>query len=428
MSVASDELRDSWAFSPESNIPLGVRGDWKPEYARVAIKRPADPLDDAWAAVQASWEGKDDDDLSAPEYLAFEALRYAEKYPEHLWQALMLSGDIPEDVYGVMRPASEGLKFNSLSNLMATEFAPLDWVVPGVIPEGTTLLVAPPKVGKSWLALDVALAAATGTKAMGSIDVGEARPVLYIDLESGERRLQSRVIAQGWTEYGKFEYHLNIETAWSAFGTFTARHRGMRPLIVVDTLAGMMGDRPKEKSLYKHEYETLTRFQSVTRADAGAAVIIVHHTNKGKHDDPLLAIGGTNGTSGAVDTPVMLGRPDRHSADGELNVMARDFEGGEFAMEFRGARWHLVGGDTEAAQSARAEREEERTRNKMSPVGQGVLHIIESDPVREWKVTDIIGLYDGAATTNTIRATLRRQLESGLIEQPSRGVYRAKAD
>jgi hypothetical protein len=35
--------------------------------------------------------------------------------------------------------------------LMAQHFPPIRYVVEGVIPEGLSLIVAPPKFGKSWL-------------------------------------------------------------------------------------------------------------------------------------------------------------------------------------------------------------------------------------------------------------------------------------
>ena len=41
------------------------------------------------------------------------------------------------------------------------------WIVPGLIPEGVTLLAGKPRVGKSWLALDLAIAVATGAEALG---------------------------------------------------------------------------------------------------------------------------------------------------------------------------------------------------------------------------------------------------------------------
>ncbi len=76
--------------------------------------------------------------------------------------------------------------------LDAQVFPPMRWVVPGVIAEGLTILAGAPKLGKSWLALSLALAVASGTDALGCIDVGHPRPVLYLALEDGHRRLQFR--------------------------------------------------------------------------------------------------------------------------------------------------------------------------------------------------------------------------------------------
>ncbi|WP_261763881.1 AAA family ATPase, partial [Pseudonocardia asaccharolytica] len=66
------------------------------------------------------------------------------------------------------------------------------WAVPGLVCEGVTLLAGPPKVGKSWLSLNLALDIAAGRPALGSIEV-EPGPVLYLALEDTPRRLQSRM-------------------------------------------------------------------------------------------------------------------------------------------------------------------------------------------------------------------------------------------
>jgi hypothetical protein len=46
--------------------------------------------------------------------------------------------------------------------LDAQEFPPHEYAVPGIIPEGFGLLVAPPKAGKSWLVAGIGLACAVG--------------------------------------------------------------------------------------------------------------------------------------------------------------------------------------------------------------------------------------------------------------------------
>mgnify|MGYP003779546527 CR=1 FL=1 len=75
--------------------------------------------------------------------------------------------------------------------LMAQDFPPLEYVVPGLIPEGLTLLAAAPKIGKSWLVLGLGIACASGGYAFGQLPV-DRRPVLYLALEDGQRRLRRR--------------------------------------------------------------------------------------------------------------------------------------------------------------------------------------------------------------------------------------------
>lgn len=65
--------------------------------------------------------------------------------------------------------------------LTSQRFPAVEYVVPGIIPEGLTLLTAAPKIGKSWLVLGLGVSAATGGCAFGSIPVTQ-RPVLYLAL------------------------------------------------------------------------------------------------------------------------------------------------------------------------------------------------------------------------------------------------------
>ena len=52
--------------------------------------------------------------------------------------------------------------------------APTRWAVPGILPEGVCILAGKPKVGKSWLALDLALAVGAG-RARPRQDPGRVR-------------------------------------------------------------------------------------------------------------------------------------------------------------------------------------------------------------------------------------------------------------
>ena len=80
------------------------------------------------------------------------------------------------------------------AELLASSALPVRWVIPDYIGEGLTILAGRQNSGKSWLALDWALAVARGGSAMGSVAC-EPGDVLYVDLENGERRIRSRLNA-----------------------------------------------------------------------------------------------------------------------------------------------------------------------------------------------------------------------------------------
>jgi predicted ATP-dependent serine protease len=50
------------------------------------------------------------------------------------------------------------------AELQTKQFKPVRIILPRLIPEGVTILAGKPKVGKSWLALDVCLAVADETR------------------------------------------------------------------------------------------------------------------------------------------------------------------------------------------------------------------------------------------------------------------------
>ncbi|WP_176251158.1 AAA family ATPase [Sulfitobacter sp. HGT1] len=81
------------------------------------------------------------------------------------------------------RAASGHLGFETFTarDLQAMKFPPLKYSVDGIIVEGITLLAGKPKLGKSWMALNIAMAVASGGLALGTIQCKKG-PVLYAAL------------------------------------------------------------------------------------------------------------------------------------------------------------------------------------------------------------------------------------------------------
>ena len=80
--------------------------------------------------------------------------------------------------------------------LLQTTFPELDWIVPNLLPEGFSILGGRPKVGKSWLAMQISHAVITGGQVFGQ-KVSKGK-VFYLALEDNPRRLHRRMRQQHW--------------------------------------------------------------------------------------------------------------------------------------------------------------------------------------------------------------------------------------
>ena len=99
----------------------------------------------------------------------------------------------------------------SASDLQAMEFPPLEFVVEGLITEGLTLLAGKPKMGKSWMALDLAMSVAIGCEALCDRACKKGA-TLYCALEDNPRRLRRRMIQNygdqtSWPE----SFHFSVQ-------------------------------------------------------------------------------------------------------------------------------------------------------------------------------------------------------------------------
>jgi RecA-family ATPase len=137
------------------------------------------------------------------------------------------------------------------------EFPPLEYAVPGIIPEGFGLLVSPPKAGKSWLVCGIGLACATGGVALGRIHV-DKWPVLYLALEDGKRRFQyrSRRIMCDQPLPAGIHFITKAKPAGviPMISEFLQRHSGDKPLVILNTLGKARPPRPAGADLYAWDY------------------------------------------------------------------------------------------------------------------------------------------------------------------------------
>ncbi|MDD7940454.1 AAA family ATPase [Actinomycetospora lutea] len=234
--------------------------------------------------------------------------------------------------------------------LMRMTFAPPRWAVPGIVPEGVTMLAGPPKVGKSWLSMGLAVAVASGGKALGAIDITEAGDVLYLALEDTDRRLRDRlgkVLAGAPLPRGRLTFSIQCEPLDAGGDERIAEWLEAHPdrrLVVIDVLARVRGRTDPRGSAYDADYRVMSRAKRLAD-DYGVAVVVVHHTRKAAADDFLDLLSGTQGLAGGADGVMVLQRA-RGQADGTLHVVGRDVDEQELALSFSAEHgtWSLLEG------------------------------------------------------------------------------------
>jgi hypothetical protein len=296
-------------------------------------------------------------------------------------------------------------------------FPPLHYHLPGIIPEGATLLVGPPKIGKSWLVLALGLAAAAGGWALGQhID---ARPVLYLALEDGHRRLQSRCRTLLDTDRipPAFEYLTTVQpgTVVATLEAWLARHPGAEPLLILDTLGKVLPPALLGESSYGRDYRVGSTLKRLADEHPGSALVTNHHDRKAQSEDFVDRVSGTNGLAGSADTIVVLAR-ERHSPTGLISVTGRDVAEGEYAVTFdgRSGLWTLDGGGLAAA-AARAR--QRRVTEGLDVRSLEVIAYVNEHPegVRWGDVKRDLGEEEARY--------LSRLHDAGRIDRPSRGLY-----
>lgn len=350
---------------------------------------------------------------------------YGTDYPEQPW--IDRDGS-PIATSDPRRPQDAGVVPSFLAGMVtgawldAQDFPPLEWSIPGVVPEGFGLLVGPPKLGKSWLVAGLGLACAAGGKAFGRINVAP-RPVLYLALEDGHRRLQSRFRRLMCGERIPAEIHVITKArqveVMPMIEEFVCRHHDQKPLIILDTLGKVKPPKQPGADSYQVDYAIGSRLKDAIDVAPGGTLLVVHHSRKAESADFIDAVSGTQGIAGSADFVLVLTRK-RHSDDGVLAVTGRDVDENEYALTTDSGRWTLDGDNLLAASSAAADRRQQKQLGDKSL--EVVALVNQRAETRAGDVQQALGI-----DQHTARTYLSRLADSGRIHKAGRGIYRSVA-
>lgn len=234
---------------------------------------------------------------------------------------------------------SEPIRLESWREFAAKATEQIPCIIEGLWPEGSLAFIAsPPKKGKTWLGLALALAVATGKPYLGRFVVSRPRHVIYIALEGHRAALLARVgcLARGMGVDPDDEipnFHLvykprgmNIANKeWAQHLISTARTLPAE-LVIVDVLraAALIKENASE------DFAAL-RSNLAPMLDNGASLAFLHHFTKlsetSKERTPAERMSGSGAMYGALDVGLFI-----TGSENGARKLRVEFDGRDLAM------------------------------------------------------------------------------------------------
>lgn len=276
--------------------------------------------------------------------------------------------------------------------LLETSEAPKG-IVFGLLPVGLTILAGRPKLGKTWLALQIARSVALGEPLLGLFSV-EAGRVIYLALEDTPWRMGKRLEVWGPPPPNLY-FGFDPVTLSQAEQLLEAEQPF---LLVIDTLLAATRASGDGMGRVKAEYDELLALEKAA-VRQGSAVLIVTHTAKAERSFSLDKVLGTTGVTAAVDSVITLS-PGGDSGVVVLESRARDYA--PLELNLRWADGWIVESDKQSSHRAQ------------------LLALLDTGPKTTEDLSSVLGL-----SPKKIRKILNEMVAEGVIKKTGIAYWRA---
>ena len=310
------------------------------------------------------------------------------------------------------RSSPKPLKAHSAFEVYNSSFKEPEPIIDRLLFAGLTIFVARPKVGKSWFALQIAIAIANSTMLAGCLRVRKPGKVLYLALEESQARTAPRL--RKLTGPGDFLNDIAIVYQADALMAGGAAqidaHLTENPcvLVVIDTFFAISKQAGrKDLDILQSDYNTINVLREICEKH-GCGMLLIHHARKAEGDGVDVVL-GTSGISAACDAIWSLKKTPQ--GDAFLTVRGREMEEVIYGMRFDNADpfgWRITGTGEEATLSTERRDILDLLRNEGPQVPKMIATLLKKN-------------------ANTIRRLLQKLVKDGFVTKNSE-TYSVTAD
>jgi hypothetical protein len=322
-----------------------------------------------------------------------------------------------EDVYDIEFVSALPTIY-SAADMQKEDVAPVEYIVDDIMTTGCYILAGAPKSRKSFLALHLAVAVATGTEVFKTFEVKTKCSVLYLDLEMSKNSVHRRLSSMNFGDWPKNLY-FGFNQDWPNRGVLAGQDLENRldnnpdiRVVIIDVLAQWREPVDPRTPVYSSDYDALKQIQRIAQR-RNITIIVVHHTNKTKitkDDNPFDKISGSTGISGAVDAMWLLTRDPASEYVSILRMTDRNIAG----VDRVDLAWddmlgsHVVDPKSKVLAATGSER-------------RAVYDVMEKNQTYTWSPKEIAT--ELGREESVIKKHLRRLLEDKLVQRVSYGRY-----
>lgn len=249
--------------------------------------------------------------------------------------------------------------------------------------EGTCILSAKPKLGKSWFSLAICINAANGEDFLGYKT--RKCSTLYLDLETSESLQQKRLKKMLKGNASPKNFYLDTETPTLEGGFVEQIEAYLKEdpeigIVVVDVFQIIRSpSKSMKETEYEHAYRDITPLNELAQKHHISIILVCHDRKAVDPDDPFSNILGSTGLQGAA-TQMMVMFKRRRNDPVHLSVKGKTIDGiPELDVRLENAEWSIVEGGKTDEQERRERLEEYHN----SEIRRAVVTLAET--VESWR-------------------------------------------
>lgn len=266
---------------------------------------------------------------------------------------------------GAFRPQKKKkeIELMDASELLSADLPPILFLVEGLASQGLGGLSAKSKLGKSWLALQLAVAVALGDKFLGFTT--KQSSVLYIDLENApaltQERLQAVLDGRDLPK-GRLAFVHDSPLMGEGFEDELIKtldkHKDIK-LVIIDVFQKIKQGKKPNQTDYEADYEILSQLKQIADKYSICIMPIYHDRKFVDPTDPFGNVLGSTAVQGVSDFMWVLYKDKREDLEATLAMTGRTIRETSYKLKREGVKWKNLGNAT-AVEETRKKQEYDR--------------------------------------------------------------------